>query len=162
MIQREWQFQRTANAFLSKALPHDAYYSAIDVGTAGGARLGALRKARGVKPGIPDVLIVWRGRTLWIELKSGTSLSEAQKITRDQLRANGHMWALARSIEDLETALIAAQIPLRATVVEIRDRIAEQNSHLPNKPKRPRTKAPRPLNSLSLAQYHRLNQKGLL
>jgi hypothetical protein len=159
-VQREWAFQRMCNAFLSRALPPTAYVTAIDIGSAGSARQGMLRRARGVLPGIADILIVHDGTTLWVELKAGSSLSPAQKMFRERITANGHLWALARTTEELEAALIDAGIPLRATVTGIRDRIAEQNERLPKK--RPRAKAPRPLNAMSVARYHRLNRKGLL
>lgn len=161
MIQREWTLQRACVAFLGKALPHDSYWTAIDIGSAGSAQQGMLRKARGVRPGIADLLIVHNGVTVWCELKAGSSLSEAQKLFRDSVTANGHRWALARSPDDVEAALLAAGIPLRATLGEIRERIEQQHEHLPKR-KRPPQRAPRPLNSLSIAAYRRLNAKGLL
>lgn len=162
MIQREWSAQRAHVAFLSKALPADAYFTAIDIGTAGSARQGMLRRARGVRPGIADLLIVHKGTTLWIEVKVGASLSEAQKMFRDAVCANGHYWALARSTEDVEAALLTAGIPLRATVATIRERIDAQNARLPPKRKRSVRNTTAPLNSMSLAQYRRLAAKGIV
>ena len=132
LSQNEWRDQRGYNAFLSKILPADAYYTAIDVGRSASANQGMMRKMRGVKPGIPDFVIAWNGIALWLECKTaGGSLSPHQKTTRDALLHNGHRWALVRSMEDIEAACIAAGIPLRATVGVIRDRIAAQ----PTKPK---------------------------
>ena len=140
--QNEWGLQRACAAFLSKALPDRAYWTSIDMGRSTSAAQGQLRKLRGCKAGIPDMLIVYAGQTLWCELKVDASLSEPQKTTRDALRANGHQWELCRSPEDVEAALRAAGIPLRATLGEIRDRIADQRERLPAKPKRAaRTKA---------------------
>ena len=136
--QNEWSLQRSVAALLSKALPPEAYWTSIDVGRSKSEREGALRRQRGVKPGIPDMLIVWNGATLWLELKAGSSLSAPQAITARLLRANGHLWELCRSPEDVEAACRAAGIPLRATLGEIRTRIAEQNERLPAKPKRAR------------------------
>lgn len=161
MIQREWTDQRRDAAFLSKALPPDAFWSAIDIGSAGSARAGMLRKQRGVKAGLPDFLVVHRNITLWIERKSGSQLSEPQRLTRDALVANGHRWALARSTDDIEAALLAAGIPLRATLATIRERIEQQHEHLPKR-KRPPARAPRPLNAMTMAAYRRANAKGLL
>lgn len=154
MNHSEWRDQRGYHAFLSKALPADAYHSAIDVGSAGNAQAGALRKARGVRAGLPDYLIVYRNVTLWIEFKHRAQLSLAQQLTRDALTANGHHWALARCPEDVETACRLAGIPLRATFSAIHARIAEQNERLPAKRKRaPRRKA---AGSPSVAAAHRL------
>jgi len=160
-VQREWADQRAHFAFLSKALPVGAYFTAIDVGSAGSARQGMLRKARGVRPGIADLLVVYRGTSLWIEVKSGSSLSPAQQLFRDAVTANGHLWALARSTEDVEAALRSAGIPLRASLGDIRERIAEQNERLPVK-RRATRKPPGSGSSMSVAQYRRLHAKGLM
>jgi len=154
-VQREWQLQRAIAVYLSKALPPEAYWTAIDVGSAGSAQAGQLRKARGVRAGLPDMLIVYSGIVLWLEIKAGTQLSLAQQLTRDALTANGHWWALARCPEDVEQACILAGIPLRATFSAIHQRIAEQQAHLPAKRKR----AARPRkasNTLSVAAARRL------
>ena len=163
--QREWTLQRAIAVYLSKALPPDVYWTAIDIGSAGGARAGQLRKARGVRPGIADMMIAWRGVslavTLWVEIKAGSSLSEAQKLFRDQVTNAGHRWALARSIEDVEAACVEAGIPLCATVSAISDRIAEQRARLPAKRKAaPRT--PGGPARMSVAQYRKLHSRGLL
>ena len=161
LVQHEWRDQRGYNVFLSKALPIDAYYTAIDVGRSRSREEGQLRKNRGVKSGIPDFLIVWHGVTLWIECKHDGSLSEAQKTTRAALVANGHTWALARSTEEVEAACRGAGIPLRATLGDIRARIADQTDRLPPKRKR----APRGFkadNAMSVARYHKLHEKGFV
>lgn len=127
MIQHEWTAQKTDNAFLGKALPDDAYFTALDHARKMSLAAGKQRKDRGIKAGIPDWLIVWRGITLWIERKVDASLSTAQEITRDRLIANGHHWRLARRLEDVEAACRDVGIPLKATLGEIRDRIAAQD-----------------------------------
>jgi len=146
VIHREWKEQETDNAFLRHALPLDAYYTAIDHGNLrngkgkeAGMRAGAARKRRGVKAGIPDWLIVWHGITLWIERKAGSSLSDDQKTTRDQLVANGHIWRLAKSLDDVEAACLFAGIPLRATAGGIADRVEAARER-----KAPARKARRP------------------
>ena len=153
--QREWSLQRSIVVYLSKALPPTAYFTSIDIGSAGSAQQGALRKARGVKPGIADVLITYLGATLWLEIKAGTQLSEHQKLFRDQVTANGHCWALARCPEDVEQACRDVGIPLRASFTQIHARIAEQDARLPAK--RKRTVFRKPKNgSVTVAQAHRL------
>jgi hypothetical protein len=129
-VQREWRAQEADNAFLSRALPEGAYYTAIDGGRAENARIGAARKRRGIKAGLPDFLVVYCGITLWIERKAGSSLSEHQRITRDALIRNGHRWALAKSTEDIEIACREAGIPLRATFGGIVERIAAQRERV--------------------------------
>ena len=157
----EWALQRLCHVYLSKALPAGALYTGIDIGSAGSAQQGMLRKARGIRPGTPDAIIVYRNVTLWIELKTRSQLSEAQKLFRDLAVANGHAWALVRSLEDVEAACAEAGIPLRATVSAISDRIAEQRARLPAKRKAaPRT--PAGPARMSVAQYRKFHTKGLL
>ena len=142
MQQTEWSHQKTWNAYFGKALPDGAYFTAIDHARKMSLAAGAARKARGIKAGIPDWLIVWRGTTLWIEQKAGSDLSAAQEDTRDDLVANGHHWRLCRTLEEAEQACRDVGIPLRASVLAVRERIAAQ----PAKPERkspPRKPAPR-------------------
>lgn len=129
--QREWQAQKADNAFLSKALPFGAFYTAIDHARKMTKQHGKQRKDRGIKAGLPDWLIVYDGITLWIERKAGSSLSEHQHVTREYLVKNGHRWALARSTEEIEIACREAGIPLRATHGDIIARIKEQQQRLP-------------------------------
>ena len=105
---------------------------------ANGARL-----RRGCLPGTADTYVLWNNVTVWLERKAGAGgLGTGQDAFRDAVLANGGHWALVRSTEDVEAALRAAGIPLRATLGEIRDRIADQRERLPAKPKRAaRTKA---------------------
>lgn len=155
----EWISQRTDYAFLSKALPPEAYFTAIDVGRSTNAREGNLRKMRGVKAGIPDWLIVWNGITLWVERKLGASLSESQKVTRDFLVANGHRWALARSTEELELACRNVGIPLRATLGEISERIEAQSGRPKAKARGFKSGGPR--NTASRGTVRRAAAKGI-
>jgi len=147
-IQHEWKAQKADHAFLSKALPPDACYTAIDHARKMSPQLGKMRKERGVKPGIPDWFIVWRGITLWIERKEGSSVSDNQETFREQLIRNGHHWRLARTLEEIELACRDVGIPLRATFGEIRERIGSQQVRLGAKKKRrkssgkPRTTPP--------------------
>jgi hypothetical protein len=65
----------------------------------------AKAKAAGRRAGVPDLLFVLPGgRCCFIELKAARGvLSEEQKLYRDALGSN---WALARTLEDVEAALI--------------------------------------------------------
>lgn len=114
--QHEWVSQEADAAFLTLALPVDAFWTAIEV-KADSARKGALHKRRGVRAGVPDFIVVWNGITLWIERKAGSRLSVTQGVVRDMLLGNGHNWTLAHSTEDIERALVGCGIPLRASIL---------------------------------------------
>lgn len=138
--QIEWREQETDKRFLEHALPPDAYWTAIDQGRASSRRIGELRKKRGIKSGIPDWLIVWRGVTLWIERKISRAESELktnQRLAAERLQANGHRWARANDTFEVEAALRAAGIPLSATY-GIRPPQAPRKKRTPRKPA-PRT-----------------------
>ncbi len=111
----EWDFQTTVAKFLDLALPVGAFWTSIDMGPARSKAVGGMRKARGLKAGVPDALIIWGNIALWLEIKTQRGqLSDAQKNVRAALLANGHLWALVRSIDDVVTACAMARIPLWA------------------------------------------------
>ena len=64
-------------------------------------------KATGLRPGVPDILIILPGgRCAFAELKSDKGrLSAAQEGWRDALVALGHDWRLIRSTDDMTNYL---------------------------------------------------------
>jgi hypothetical protein len=59
---------------------------------------GAMRKKRGVKPDVPDVLVWYRGKSITIELKSRRGqCSRSRRLARERLLGAGPQWWLARS-----------------------------------------------------------------
>ena len=144
-VQREWAAQEIDWAFLMKALPYGALARGIDQAAKRSAAANKARLLRGCLPGTPDTYILYKGITLWLERKAEESLTTDQKLFRDQVLANGGHWAEVRSTEDVEWACRQAGIPLRATLGEIRSRIAEQNDRLGTKKRasRPRKTPPR-------------------
>ena len=61
-------------------------------------------KARGWSKGIPDLLIVWKGSILFLELKYGKHgrLSEEQKIWRQKIIEAGYEYACWKTLSDCE------------------------------------------------------------
>ncbi len=103
--------------FLDLALPPGARWSTFPAG-GGGLVRGAQLKARGLKPGVPDILICYRSQTLAIELKRPKgSLSDDQKRCHAALRAAGITVATCHSVAEVETFLKHyCAIPLVARV----------------------------------------------
>ena len=57
-----------------------------------------MRKKRGVKPGVPDILILYRGKLIAIELKSRRGqCSWSQRAVRERLLRAGARWWVCRS-----------------------------------------------------------------
>lgn len=113
-FQSEHVLQMACADFLDRALPPDAFWTSID--SAGrGARDGARMKRRGVRKGVPDVLVMWRDKTLWIELKSAKGRWPVHQV-KFSIAANaaGHRYRLCRSLIEVQEAAEHFEIPLRA------------------------------------------------
>lgn len=84
----EHSLQRDVVKLLNRVLPHDAFFTAISPLPGSSPRAGAQAKLLGLASGVPDLMIVHHGFTLWIELKAkGGSLSESQKTMHILLNA---------------------------------------------------------------------------
>jgi hypothetical protein len=82
-----------------------------DKGTAGKL------KAEGLQPGAPDLLILWKGRAIGLELKARRGrLSSSQMAFSMRWTTAGGVYAVARSLEDVAALLDAAGVPLRARI----------------------------------------------
>ena len=79
----EWQEQKKFARLLDKWLdPACTFWTATDP-VAPSVTSGAMRKKRGVKPGVPDVLVWYRGKSITIELKSRRGqCSPSQRLAR--------------------------------------------------------------------------------
>jgi len=95
--------------------PAQTWWSALDHGAGWMTPASAgLRKARGVKRGLPDIIILFKSGLLGIELKSDKGrLSPEQVETAEAWMALGHDIAVARSLEDVQEILEAWNIPMR-------------------------------------------------
>jgi hypothetical protein len=118
MNRPEQNLHRAVAQFLDVALPADCWWTTIGHGWGKMNKATAgIAKTCGVKAGVPDILIVYRGRAYFIELKAakGTE-SAAQKATAALLSDAGARRAVARSIENVAWALEVWGIPLRAKI----------------------------------------------
>jgi hypothetical protein len=80
---------------------------------------GAMRKKRAVKPGVPDVLVWYRGKSITIELKSGRGqCSPSQRAARQALLRAGAQWWVCRSANAAMWALAQSGVPFRTIVHE--------------------------------------------
>ena len=100
----EADLQRAVVQALRIALPRTAiiHHCANEVTEAGprGAKHQAILVGMGVNPGFADLMVLCDGRVLFLELKSSKGrLSPDQEAFRDAVLAQGHGWALVRSLD---------------------------------------------------------------
>ena len=108
--QPERALQKAVFDFLKRAMPPEAFFSAIP----GGDRQMTLTP--GYVAGLPDVLIIFKRTPLLIELKAPKGrLSESQRDVHAALERAGAFVATARSVEQVEIILTLCNIPLHAT-----------------------------------------------
>ncbi len=109
----EGEFQEAVADHLDLVLPDDAWWTTFPAGGGGKVR-GAILKRRGLKAGVPDILIVQRGRLYGIELKApkGT-VSGAQTNTHADLVAVGVPVAVCRTLDGIHEALVRWNFKLK-------------------------------------------------
>jgi hypothetical protein len=112
----ESDLQKQVMQFLTVALPPDAVAFAVPNGGLRSPREAARMKGMGVIAGIPDIAIVYRGRSFFIELKAKHGVtSPAQRAMANKLNYCGANVMLCRSGPEVEQQLRECCIPLRAT-----------------------------------------------
>ena len=115
----EHALQERVAGSLQVALAGVAWWSGIDhgAGKMGKAAAGR-RKVRGVKAGIPDIVVLFCGRLIGIELKraGGGAQSPEQRALEVEWRAQGAGYCVARSLAEVEAALRAEGVPIRYRV----------------------------------------------
>jgi hypothetical protein len=112
----EQALHRACAQFLDIALPSDACWFHPPNGGARSPVEAAIFKGLGVKAGVPDLVIVYRGRFIAIELKGPNGrLTPAQKAMHGRLQGAGAVVTTAKSLEEL-AGFLAQLIPLRASL----------------------------------------------
>ena len=141
----EHQLQVATAAYLTLALPPTVEWTALDLANAPSLRAAQIRRARGAKPGWPDLLIAYGGRVHGIELKTDSGrLTDSQTVMFPRLERAGIPIAICRSIAEVEIALRSWGIPLRATTLTAQERDARlaAKAAAPKRGRKPRREKP--------------------
>ncbi len=108
-------FQRAVAQYLDLALPEDAVWWHTPNGGARSRAEAGIFKAMGVKAGVPDIIVIYQGQVVAIELKGPNGrLSPAQRAMHERLMLAGALVYTATRIEEVE-GFLRATVPLRAT-----------------------------------------------
>jgi hypothetical protein len=110
----EWTEQTKLAAMLAKYLdPTCTFWTSLENKPL--SQLTAIFQIRrGVRSGLADVLVIWRGIPIFVELKSRAGVaSKAQKQIRAELLPAGATWWMARSARAALTALYLSGVVFR-------------------------------------------------
>ena len=109
----EWSLQIQVTKLLAQYLPDNVFWSALS-NAPRTALAGYLARLRGVRSGLTDIIVVYDGRVIWVEMKSPAGVaSKVQRQVCAELRAAGADWYLARSAEAALVALRLSNVPFR-------------------------------------------------
>lgn len=117
-IPAEDSLHKTAANLLHIALLPPAVWTTFPSGMyalpkAAGGRL----RAYGLKPGMPDIMVLHRGRTVWLELKRRNGvISKDQKAMHACLDQAGAAVYVCRSPEAVIDALLRERFPVRLSI----------------------------------------------
>lgn len=104
--QPEQALHRSIAQLLDRVLPKDAFWFHVPNGGKRNKTEAGILKALGVRAGVPDILIAFRGGLYAIELKAANGrLTAAQKDTIPRMQSAGVQTAVCRSIDDVVAEL---------------------------------------------------------
>lgn len=115
ITESEEALQFASKHFLDFALPDGTVYWHTPNGGHRKKAVAGKLKAQGVLAGVPDWTIIHNGKVIFLELKTrrGT-LTDGQKEFRDRVQAQGLDHYVCRSLTEIELALNAAGVPVKA------------------------------------------------
>lgn len=103
---------------LHMALPGDCFWTFINNGMKRGKAAGGKAKAMGMRAGTPDLMFVYRGKALFIEMKAGKGKESPTQIECHGLLAMaGAPVATCRSVDEVIFTLKGWGVPVQATVM---------------------------------------------
>lgn len=115
MKRPEQALQRACVEFLRQCAPDGLAWSAINPVPAKSKAVAGISKAMGMQAGIPDLLLIWKGRAIFAEFKvDGGRLSPAQRDCHAGLMLAGALVVTIRSLDEFIDFLNVAGIPIRA------------------------------------------------
>lgn len=103
----EYQVHMACVRWLSVIAPEGCLWMHIPNGEKRDAITGAKLKRMGVRAGAADLLIGWRGQTLFVEIKAEDGRqTETQKEFEKAALAAGHAYVLVRNLQEFQLACV--------------------------------------------------------
>jgi hypothetical protein len=98
----EHKLQVSLMDYLASAARDEIFYFAVPNQSNRHIASATKMKREGVRSGVADlVFMLPKGRVGWLEMKTAKGvLSDTQKAFRDRALALGHLWAMARSVDE--------------------------------------------------------------
>lgn len=117
MNRAEQTLQRDCIDFLRQCAPDGLAWTAINPVPAKSKAVAGISKAMGMRAGIPDLLVVWKGRAIFVEFKAaGGSLSPAQRDCHAGLMLAGALVHTVKSLDEFIDFIITVGVPIRARI----------------------------------------------
>ena len=102
-MQNEYDLHCLVADYLNLVLPPQAFWHHSPLEGKHKVQYRKKQKRLGAKKGFPDILIIWQGRAIFIELKTQKGrLSEAQKECHEKLTLSGALVITCRSLEEVQ------------------------------------------------------------
>lgn len=98
----EHRIQVSLIEYLTITAKPEIFYFAVPNGGLRNVRVAQRMKAEGLKPGVSDMcFLLPEGKCGWLELKTQTGrLSDHQMGFKARCEKLGHLWAMARSVDE--------------------------------------------------------------
>lgn len=110
----EQSLQATLVDALHRVLTEETYFFAVPNGGMRSRVEAAIFVGQGVRPGVPDLIFIHKGRAFGLELKSDAGrLNDNQRTAHEGMRAAGARVEVARTFDEAMKHLRDAGIPLR-------------------------------------------------
>lgn len=107
----EWSMQVEVARLFDTWLPADCFWTATDAAT-NSPTTGKMNRLRGIRPGTPDLWVLYRRHSITIELKAkGGRCSPEQRAMRETLLQAGAEWFECRSVAAVMWALAQSGVP---------------------------------------------------
>lgn len=120
MTRAEDQIQRSMVQWLETCIdppPLGPYWSAVNPLPNKSKAQAGMSKAMGMKAGVPDLIMCWKGKFIGIEVKPpGKYLSSVQSQTHMAISYVGGLVHVVHSVDELQAFLLVLGVPIKGRI----------------------------------------------